>query len=189
MGATGAMGAMGATGAMGTAGPQGAQGATGATGTTGPQGAQGATGATGPQGALASGYGYWYTTGTASVATGATFALPSTTTSSGVTATSTTTFKVQTAGVYSISWQVSGDASGGNETISAFVMQNGTQIPGSGAKSVTTGTAEWAEASNTFLVSLAAGDVLTLVNAGPALTPSANVPNAATASLGVVRIA
>ncbi len=163
-GATGPSGPSGPTGATGPSGPSGPTGATGPSGPSGPTGATGPSGPTGPTGAAGaglSGYGYVYelaTVADATVVGGADVPFSNNGPLTNVTHTAgTTTITVSVAGVYRVSWYVNITAGVG----SAFaVAVNGTVDASTNVSSlVATG-----EVSGNSILTLAAGDVVTLRN-------------------------
>ena len=159
-GATGATGPTGATGATGGTGPTGPTGATGVTGATGPTGATGATGVTGPTGATGaiSDYAYIYNTGAETVAVegDTTFDTngPMTAGFSHVPGSATVT--VNSTGVYSIDFSIR-ESTGAAQFALA---DNGTVIP----STIFGGGISEVQLSGQAIVSLVAGDVLTLRN-------------------------
>ena len=157
-GATGATGVTGATGATGATGI-GATGPTGATGATGAVGATGPAGATGLPGGILS-YGYIYNvTGQAPVAVEAPVLFDSNGPLVGVTHTpGTSDITVVNSGVYVITFSVSGV-----EPNQFGIFINGVAVP---QTDQTIYGADTGAQQNTGLtiVTLTAGDVLTLVN-------------------------
>jgi len=158
-GGTGPEGPPGPQGATGPAGPQGATGATGAVGAAGAAGAAGATGATGPQGPAGQpDYAYIYSIAPQVVAVGGTIPLPSTGQLSGFTS-SLGTLTALAAGTYSVSFSVSA-----TEPNQISLALNGTVVPGT-----TYGSgAGTQQNTGQAIVTLAAGDQLTLTNSGSA---------------------
>ena len=158
-GGTGLEGPPGPQGATGPAGPQGATGATGAVGAAGAAGAAGATGATGPQGPAGQpDYAYIYSIAPQVVAVGGTILLPSTGQLSGFTS-SLGTLTALAAGTYSVSFSVSA-----TEPNQISLALNGTVVPGT-----TYGSgAGTQQNTGQAIVTLAAGDQLTLTNSGSA---------------------
>jgi hypothetical protein len=160
-GSTGPTGATGATGSAGPTGPQGSTGATGSqgpTGSTGPQGTTGATGATGATGTNGlSQYGYIYNEGAQVVPIEADVIFDANGVNTpGIThAPGTTQILVTSPGDYKVSFSVSGV-----EPSQFALFLNGAPLTdtvyGSGA-----GTQE---ANGQAILTLAAGDVLTLRN-------------------------
>jgi hypothetical protein len=158
IGATGPTGSAGSDGATGTTGPTGSIGATGPTGSTGPTGATGVTGATG---AGVSVFGYTYELATvidATVVGGADVPFSNNGPLSGVTHTaSTTTITVPSTGTYSISYSVEITAGVG---AALAIAVNGT-VDASTTVSMLVATGE---VSGDAMLTLAAGDVITLRN-------------------------
>jgi len=167
-GATGARGPIGPQGPVGPIGPTGATGATGPVGPTGPQGpvgptgATGATGATGPQGPAGpagTGDAIYASGGTETVASGAIIpitldtATPETTMS-----VSNSSINITDDGVYLLSYFANGSVPEGNFAISLY--QNGAAITG---ETITLTSGEGA-VSKTVLLSLGAGDTLSIYN-------------------------
>jgi len=161
-GATGSTGSTGATGATGPTGATGSDGLAGATGATGPTGATGATGATGPTGATgatgsdvsALGYAYIYNTTSQTIAAEAALTFGSNGPLSGVTHTAgTSSITITNTGTYSMSYFVSGT------TANQFTLF----VNGTANTTTTYGTTAGITVGQAIL-SLSAGDVLTLVN-------------------------
>ncbi|RXK32082.1 flagellar hook-length control protein FliK, partial [Bacillus velezensis] len=159
-GATGATGAAGATGATGAAGATGATGVTGAAGVTGVPGATGDIGPTGATGATGSGlseYAYVYNLSAETVAIEAPVIFDSTgITTAGIThAPGTAQIIVTTPGDYEVTFSVSGVepnqftlfVNGGPVTNTVYGSGAGTQ-----------------QNNGQAIITLAAGDILTLVN-------------------------
>jgi len=158
-GATGATGATGPTGANGATGPTGATGNTGANGATGPTGATGNTGANGATGATGglSQFGYIYNLTPRTVAIEADVIFDSNgIITPGIThSPGTTQIVVTTPGIYEVTFSVSGTQSSQFALFLNGALVAGT-IYGSGA-----GTQQ---NNGQALISIAAGDVLTLRN-------------------------
>ena len=177
-GATGAQGPMGITGPQGPQGLQGVQGEVGPTGPTGPQGLQGIqgevgpTGPTGPQGEPATlAYGGLYTAAdTAVEAEGGTVETVTLESSfpSNDTTTGTSNITITTPGDYQIQYKLNASATD-TTAITVFVQNNGTAIPGS-ATSTTIDVTEEASLAGDAIVTLAAGDTLTLAFSSAAAT-------------------
>ena len=164
-GPIGPTGPVGLTGADGATGPSGPSGATGPIGPSGTDGAAGGTGATGPAGPAGSGlgaFGYVYELPTlidATVLGGADVPFSNNGPLSGVTHTAgTTTITVPTAGQYRVSWYV--NITFGGLGSSFAVAVNGTVDASTNVNSIAPG----GEVSGNSILSLAAGDVLTLRN-------------------------
>ena len=158
-GPTGSTGSTGSTGVAGATGVTGATGPTGSTGATGPTGATGSTGATGATGPANSiGYAYVYNTSTQSVAVEAAVLFNNNGPLVGVThsiSSSTQNIVITNAGTYAIIFSVSGTEPNQFALFVNSIVAPST-IYGSGA-----GTQQ-----NTCLsmLTLGAGDILTLVN-------------------------
>ena len=159
----GPVGATGATGNTGATGAAGADGATGATGAAGADGATGATGATGPTGATgATGSSslavsaYIYNLGAQVVPLEADILFDSNGLINGIAhAPGTAAIIVPSAGDYLVSWSVSGV-----EPNQFTLFQNGGAVAGA-----TFGSGASTQQNNgQVLVTLAAGDILTLRN-------------------------
>lgn len=142
-GPTGADGAAGATGATGPAGPTGATGATGVTGATGATGATGptgATGATGPAGTLPQEMFSAYST----PAQAGTDGQPLIFDRNGVTAGTAISHTANTApvtisqpGYYYVTFHGTFAPAAGSSyplTLSAYLQQDGTAVPGAGTQ-------------------------------------------------------
>jgi hypothetical protein len=181
-GPTGATGALGPTGSIGLPGPTGATGptgpvgVTGATGTTGPTGPTGATGATGAVGL--GGYAYAYDQTPIPIIVTPTATVPFATTgpTNGVIFNPvTSTFTVLSTGTYRIDFNVTMTASG---TLSVEI--NAALAPGG----TYTGTTDIGQ----VLVSLSAGDVVSLVNTG-ASPVIITLPSGVVASMTIQQIA
>ncbi|MBV7277006.1 collagen-like protein, partial [Clostridium sp. PL3] len=160
-GATGATGDTGATGATGDTGATGATGDTGATGATGDTGATGATGDTGATGAGLAASGYVYELATiadSTVVGGADVPFSNNGPLIGITHTpGTTTITVASAGVYQINYNISITAGVGAQVAIAV---NGTVD----ASTPITALVATGEMSGSAILTLAAGDVITLRN-------------------------
>ncbi len=163
-GATGASGPSGPSGATGASGPSGPSGATGASGPSGPSGATGASGPSGPSGPSNPGvttFGYGFELATLADATvigGAEVPFSNNGPLSGVTHTAgTTTFTVPTAGTYLITWHINITAGVGSQ---AAIAVNGTVD----ASTPVTALVATGEVSGSSMLTLAAGDVVTLRN-------------------------
>ena len=185
-GATGATGPVGPTGATGATGATGPVGPTGATGATGPQGIQGVTGPIGPTGdtgpagesitGLAA-YGGLYSDSTTTVAlteaTPTELTLGSQMPSSNVTY-GTNSITVNLAGDYEVNYGLLGSVDPAS-TITLSVYRNGALLPSAEiSQDFITGTARSMNGST--IVTLDAGDVLTLMAEGSATTTL--IPNA-----------
>ncbi|WP_424141320.1 BclA C-terminal domain-containing protein, partial [Sporosalibacterium faouarense] len=158
-GPTGPTGATGPTGPTGVTGPTGPTGPTGATGATGPTGA---TGDTGPTGSGLNSYGYVYqlaTIGNATVAGGADVPFSNNgPLAGGVSHTAgTTTVTVPNTGDYEIIYSVNITAGVG---ASIAIAVNGTVD----TSTPVTALVATGEVTGHAILSLAAGDVLTLRN-------------------------
>lgn len=166
IGPTGATGATGATGPIGPQGPIGPTGATGATGPVGPQGptgATGATGATGPQGPAGTNdaiYAGVYA-GTTATDTVLPIALVQETTDSTMSVTDNS-ISITESGVYLVSYSLSGTPDAGGSDLSVSLYNNAVAVPNE-TISVDT-TTEEESISRTILLSLTAGDLLSIYN-------------------------
>ncbi|MZK58166.1 collagen-like protein, partial [Clostridium beijerinckii] len=160
-GDTGATGPAGDTGATGPAGDTGATGPAGDTGVTGPIGDTGATGPIGPTGAGLAADGYVYELATilaATVAAGADIPFSNNGPLSNIThVPGTTTVIVPIAGVYEVNYSASITAVVGAQIAIAV---NGT-VDASTPISALVATGEL---SGNAILTLAAGDVITLRN-------------------------
>ena len=160
-GDAGAAGAAGADGSTGPAGAKGDTGNTGPQGSTGAAGATGATGATGAAGADGSGgfgeYLYVYNLTAQTIAVEA--PIPFDTNgamSAGFThAPGSANIAVVNAGVYKVSFSVSG-----TEPSQMALFRNGAPVPGS----IYGSGAGTQETGGQVIVTLGAGDMLTVVN-------------------------
>lgn len=165
-GPPGPQGPQGAPGVQGPAGPQGLTGAQGPRGLTGVQGPQGIQGVQGPQGpgiAAAPGF-YTGVTTSETVAAGAPFSFATTAiASANVLHPNATDFVIQQAGVYSFDYFVSALSGTGTSAIALSV--NGTIMPNTSV--ATTSTANFTLHGFSVL-SLSAGDIVRVVNAGAA---------------------
>ncbi len=164
-GATGPIGPQGPVGPVGPIGPTGATGATGATGPIGPQGPvgpagpTGATGATGPAGPAGTNDAIYASVDTATVESGAIIPITFDTATSDTTmSVSDNSINITEDGVYLVSYFANGSVLEGNLAISLY--QNDTAITG---ETITLTSGEGA-ASKTILVSLSAGDTLSIYN-------------------------
>ncbi|MNS39444.1 Collagen triple helix repeat protein [compost metagenome] len=168
-GPTGATGATGPTGATGFTGPTGATGATGVTGATGPTGATGATGVSG-----STSYGYVYhlpTVANATVVGGADIPFSNSGTTVNMSATPGTSWMViYEAGTYEVSYNVATTAGIG---ASIALAVNGTVSP-STTLALLTATGY---TSGRAVLTLAAGDILTLRNNSAVPITLALAPN------------
>lgn len=170
-GPRGFTGATGATGAVGPQGPQGETGAAGATGATGPQGPQGPQGPEGPQGPAGedgtnglSAYGGLYSTSTTPLSlttTAQTVPLAAAMAFDGVTI-GTNSITVPDAGDYEINYSLSGATEGDPSTITLQVDSNGTVIPSTVVTHPIQSSVTNDVITGSTIVSLSAGDVLTL---------------------------
>lgn len=145
---------------IGPAGPQGPAGPAGAAGATGPQGPVGTTGPPGAAGTLASGYAYVYQNATEFVTAGSAVTWDTNGPLSNVTHTpGSANVVVGASGTYMVEWQVGYDASVRNFCITVNgVRQTPTCLTsGNGQHPIGNGT----------LVTLSAGDVVSLVNQSP----------------------
>jgi BclA C-terminal domain/Collagen triple helix repeat (20 copies) len=160
-GPTGVAGAAGTTGPTGVAGPAGASGPTGPTGVAGAAGPSGASGPSGPTGAGLSSFGYVYELATiadATVVGGADVPFSNNGPLSNVTHTAgTTTITVTEAGVYQVSWHVTITAGIGSEIAVAINGVQDSSTPVLALNAV-------GEISGNSMLTLAAGDVVTLRN-------------------------
>lgn len=182
VGATGATGPVGVTGATGATGPVGATGPAGATGPVGATGATGDTGATGPAGPATNGlaaYGGLYSTSTATVALTASTPVTLTLGSQMPVLNETygaNSITVDEEGDYEINYGLLGSVDPAS-TITISVNVNGTpEASATISQDFITGTARSMNGST--IVSLDAGDVVTLTVEGSAtttLTPLDNV--------------
>lgn len=160
-GPAGPVGLTGATGATGPAGPVGPQGPAGSVGATGPAGSTGSTGATGPAGSGLAAFGYVFQLATiadATVVGGADVPFSNNGPLSNVSHTAgTTTAVISIAGTYELSYSVSITAGIGSQIAVAVnsTVNASTEIN----TLVATGNI-----SGKAILSLAAGDVLTLRN-------------------------
>ena len=159
-GAMGLIGLTGATGPVGLPGTIGATGLTGATGVAGPVGATGATGpagATGPQGPAGQpDYGYIYNLAAQTVAVEGAVLFDSNGPLSGFTHTAgSASITVESGGTYLLDFSISG-----TEPNQFSLFDNASPVAGT-----TYGSGAGTQQSGgQVVVSLAAGDVLTLVN-------------------------
>ena len=155
-GPTGLQGPAGATGAQGSTGPQGSTGVQGPTGATGAAGSTGAQGSTGATGTLSSAYASIYNQAAQVVPIEADIAFDTNGLLSGITHTpGTNVLTVINAGIYDISWIVSGV-----EPNQFALFVNGAPVAG-GVFGSGAGTQQ---NSGELIASLNAGDVLTLRN-------------------------
>ncbi len=156
-GQTGATGAAGSTGPAGPIGATGAAGPTGATGPAGPIGETGPPGPTGPQGTSATvAYGYIYNTSAQVVPIEAAVTFDTNGPLSGVThAPGDAGLVVVSSGTYLVDFSVSGV-----EPSEFTLFENGAPVTGStyGSDSGTQ------QNDGQIILSVAAGDILTLVN-------------------------
>lgn len=181
-GAAGAAGPTGATGAQGIQGVAGAAGTNGATGATGPIGVTGVTGATGPSATgTYGGATQLATLADATVVGGADIPFSTNHPLSGVThSAGSTVFTVPTGGAYLISYKVSITAGVGS---AVAITVNGTPlVTGSNGFLVATGSI-----SGSVLVSLSAGDVITLRN-NSAIAMTTSLAPDASAVLTIVKV-
>ncbi len=171
------------SGPPGTAGPQGPQGPMGAPGPQGPQGVRGPTGLAGPAGpGVASNPSMFEgATGTV-VAAGAAFPFATTAINgSNVNQIDPTTFLIRQDGVYAVHYFVQAAAGTGNAVVALYL--NGAPVPQS---SLTAPQGSTVALSNTYLLTLRAGDRLQLVNIGAA---PITTTGAAASRLTIFRIA
>ena len=156
-GIIGAQGPTGATGAQGSTGPQGTTGLQGPAGVTGATGLTGAQGSTGATGALSSAYAYVYNQQAAQVvAVESDIIFDTNGALSGFTHTpGSNTIVVINAGIYDISWSVSGV-----EPNQFALFVNGAPVAG-GVFGSGAGTQQ---NSGELITALSGGDVLTLRN-------------------------
>ena len=156
-GIIGAQGPTGATGAQGSTGPQGTTGLQGPAGVTGATGLTGAQGSTGATGALSSAYAYVYNQQAAQVvAVESDIIFDTNGALAGFTHTpGSNTIVVINAGIYDISWSVSGV-----EPNQFALFVNGAPVAG-GVFGSGAGTQQ---NSGELITALSAGDVLTLRN-------------------------
>jgi len=166
-GIDGVDGATGPVGPAGDAGPAGAKGDTGSggpkgdTGDTGSQGSTGDTGATGPTGPAGSGgfgeylYVYNLTAQTIAIEDPIPFDSNGAMSDGFTHAPGAANIEVVNAGVYKVSFSVSG-----TEPSQMAVFRNGTPIPGS----IYGSGAGTQETTGQVIVSLEAGDMLSVVN-------------------------
>ena len=186
-GATGARGPIGpqgptgATGATGPIGPQGPAGATGATGPIGPQGPTGATGATGPigpQGPAGTNDAIYASIGTTSVENEARIPIALTTatddTSMGVI---DNAVNITETGVYLVSYFANGEVTANDFDVSLYL--NDTPV----TNETLTFSGTSGLGSKTILLSLSAGDVVSLNNT------SGSTANISGASLTLLKLA
>lgn len=157
-GSTGPAGATGLTGPTGIAGVAGATGATGAAGTAGIAGTAGANGTNGTAGSDAvSGYTYIYNVGAqvVAIAGSVTFDTNGPNTVGFTHTAGTSAISVVNAGVYSVSFSVTG-----TETNQMAVFLNGAAVPGS-----TYGSGAINQQNNGHVIfSVPAGGVITIRN-------------------------
>ena len=174
-GPIGPQGATGATGPIGPIGPQGATGATGATGPVGPQGPQGETGPAGPSGTNDAIYA---SAETAVVEAGGTIPLTLDTATPETSMTvSDNSVNITEDGTYLVSYYVGGSVPT-NEFITSLYLNDAVI---SGENIVQSNSA--GAASKTILLTLSAGDSLSLVNT------SATEATLSAASLTVLKLA
>ena len=160
-GPTGSTGVTGITGATGVTGTTGITGATGVTGVTGVTGATGITGATGETGSGISTYGYVYnlaTLGAATILGGSNVPFSNNGPLLGIThAAGSTDIAIPTSGRYKITYNMFITAGVG---AAIAIAVNGTIRPATNILAlIATG-----EISGTVILTLTAGDVLTLRN-------------------------
>ena len=163
MGPQGPIGPTGATGATGPVGPTGATGATGPVGPVGPTGATGATGPVGPQGPAGTNdaiYAGVYA-GTTATDTVLPIALVQETADSTMSVTDNS-ISITESGVYLVSYSLSGTPDAGGSDLSVSLYRNGVLVPNE-TLSVNT-SAETEAVSRTILLSLTAGDFLSIYN-------------------------
>ncbi|MCK9575641.1 MAG: hypothetical protein WCX32_03740 [Clostridia bacterium] len=179
-GPRGPQGPIGPTGATGPQGPTGATGPQGPTGATGPQGPTGATGPQGPAGPAFNTYGSFYNPLEQIITTGIPVALTTTITASNL-ALAGSSIVIPTTGTYLIGYGVNTvpNAAAGNNI---FIAVNGVGVVGTErALSVAAGT------SSSTIVSLTAGNIITLMPTAAGATISAI--GAPTAILNITQIA
>ena len=153
----GPVGPTGATGARGPIGPQGP------VGPIGPTGATGATGPVGPQGPAGTGDALYASVGTATVASGDIIPIEfNTATDSTTMSVSDNAINISDAGIYLVSYFANGSAETGDLAVSLY--QNGTFITGE-TITLTDGSGA---VSKTILISLDAGDTLSIYNSSDA---------------------
>jgi hypothetical protein len=156
IGVVGPTGPTGPTGATGATGPTGPTGATGDTGATGPTGATGATGATGPSEGILE-YAYIYNTGLQVVAIEAPVLFSNTgVITAGIThAPGSAQIAIGSAGDYKVDFSVSGV-----EPNQFALFVNGAAV----AEAIYGSGAGTQQNTGQAIITLSAGDVLTLVN-------------------------
>ena len=178
-GAQGPAGPAGATGVQGPVGPTGAQGEIGPTGPTGPQGETGPTGPIGPQGeigptgptgpALASAFGGIAGDAlTVSLPAGTSVTLPLTVNMDFQDVVlSNSTITIQTAGVYYVSYMITGRGGSTDEGFSSGVVSNGTILHPALSQATVVSASDSFTVTAASVASLQAGDVLsvTLISA------------------------
>ena len=163
MGAMGPQGPIGPTGATGATGPVGPVGPTGATGATGPVGPAGPTGATGPQGPAGTNDAIYagVFSGTTTSDTVLPIALVQQTADSTMSVTDNS-ISITESGVYLVSYSLTGTPGDGGTDLSVSLYQNAVAVPNE-TISVDT-TTEEENVSRTILLSLSAGDLLSIYN-------------------------
>lgn len=186
---TNKIGATGTTGATGATGVTGPTGTTGDTGTTGPTGTTGDTGVTGATGVLAGVYAYIYDNAATQSVINAAPVLFNTngTISGGITHTpGTSDIIVPNTGTYLISYLVN------SATDMVFaVAVNASAFGFTEAGSIQTGVGETRQVAWTGILSLSAGDAVTLQNRSgtPVTITSANVSDSApSATITIIQI-
>lgn len=161
-GATGQVGAAGATGPSGLQGPTGATGEKGSTGATGYTGATGATGATGPVGAGAYGHIVAPVSSAIVVPSGSTLPFTTIAASSGAFALQSSNGSVTALvpGVYRISFRI--PLPNAPIATQLALQKNGVTVPNSTVGSSTTSDS----LSNDVIITLSAGDQISVANTG-----------------------
>ena len=158
-GSPGPQGIQGETGPQGSPGPQGIQGETGPQGPPGPQGIQGETGATGPQGPAGglSEFGYIYNLDAQVVALEAdvNFSTNGLLTAGILHAPGSPTIQMTNAGIYEVTFSVSG-----TEPNQFGLFLNGVLVPGT----IYGSGAGTQQNTGQAIFAIGAGDVLTLRN-------------------------
>ncbi len=174
-GAAGQIGPAGPSGPTGPTGPAGADGVNGAAGPSGPSGPTGATGATGPAGGIQE-YAYLYNTGAQLLTLSGPVAFDTNgPISSGIShlpASSEVIFS--TAGTYKVSYTLAGSPLLAAPSIALSL--NGVPVAGTQYASTLVG----ADVSGEAMITVSAGDVLTVINTSllatslPATAPTVN---------------
>ncbi len=176
IGPTGATGATGATGPAGPIGPQGPVGPTGATGATGATGPAGPIGPQGPAGASATNLiADFYQTNSGALAIGTSIPLvqDNNFAPTDIVLDAGASSITLTAGSYLIAYDV--DATSANTGDAGVALYlNDTVVPKTASNATITG-GETANMASSFILTVADGDVIELVNTGLADTTFENV--------------